>query len=122
MKRVLLDGHTICDEGSHFGTLRRSGIARRFEHALKSFVAEPPTRLPPGPYALVVDGVYFTFERREWVLYLMAVKPVRSRHMYFLDPVLVKGRERLSVWSNIFDALPKAVRKQIRALVSDGLP
>ena len=81
-----------------------------------------PPRLPQGPHALIVDGVYFTFNRREWVLYLMALKPVRSRRMYFLDPILVKGRERLEVWREAFDALSNLVSNRIRALVSDGLP
>ena|SRR3989344_916950 len=70
---------------------------RSFEYALRSFVSASAPRLPRGPYALVVDGVYFTFERREWVLYLMAMKPIHFHRMYFLDPVLVKGRERLEV-------------------------
>jgi hypothetical protein len=120
--RLLIGGHTLREEARHFGSLGRSGIARRFEQALRSFVSAPPLRLPHGPYALVVDGVYFTFNRREWVLYLMAVKPLSSRRMYFLDPVLVKGRERLEVWDEAFDALPNVVRNRIRALVSDGLP
>ena len=122
LSRVLLDGHTLKEESRHFGTLKRSGIARRFERAVRSFVSTPAPRLSHGPYAFIVDGVYFTFERREWVLYLMAVKPARSRRMYFLDPVLVRGRERLGVWSDTFDALPKRIAKCIRALVSDGLP
>lgn len=122
LARILLDGRTLAEEARHFGGLGRSGIARRFEQALHALVSAPPPRLPKGPYALVVDGVYFTFERREWVLYLMAVKPTRSRRMYFLDPVLVKGRERLGIWDETFEALPEQTKKQIRALVSDGLP
>lgn len=120
--RILVGGQTLKEEARHFGSLGRSGIARRFEKALRSFVAKSAPRLPRGPYALVVDGVYFTFERREWVLYLMALKPARSHRMYFLDPALVKGRERLGVWDETFDALPERTRRQIRALVSDGLP
>lgn len=122
LSRILVDGQTLKEEARHFGSLGQSGIARRFEKELRSFVAEPAPRLPRRPYALVIDGVYFTFERREWVLYLMALKPAHSHRMYFLDPVLVKGRERLGVWDETFDVLPESVRKQIRGLVSDGLP
>lgn len=122
LARVLLDGRTLGEEERNFAEIGRSGIARRFEKALRLFVSGPAPRIPRGPYALVVDGVYFTFERREWVLYLLAVKPVRSRRMYFLDPALVKGRERLGVWDEVFEALPEQTKKQIQALVSDGLP
>lgn len=42
--------------------------------------------------------------------------------MYFLDPVLIKGRERLEAWRGIFDALPERIKNRILGLVSDGLP
>src|SRR3989344_3436790 len=76
---------------------------------------------PKGPYTLIVDGVYFKFKRKEWVLYLMALKPVRSHRMYFLDPVLLLGRERLEAWYEAVGTIPKETNKRIRALVSDGL-
>jgi hypothetical protein len=121
LKRILIDGYTLAQEARRFPTLGRSGIARRFEYALQSFVVAPPVPPARGPYILVVDGVYFEFQRKEWVLYLMAVKPVRSRRMYFLDPVLAKGRETIEAWYGAVETIPEKTRKQIRGLVSDGL-
>ena len=120
LRRVLIDGHTLSQEARHF-RIRNGSIAARFAGALRSFVAVPPLPLPKGPYVLVVDGVYFKFARREWVLYLMAVKPVRSHRMYFLDPLLVRGREKVEAWYQAIETIPPPVRKQIRGLVSDGL-
>jgi len=51
----------------------------------------------------------------------MALKPVRSHRMYFLDPVLLLGRERLEAWYEAVGTIPKETNKRIRALVSDGL-
>lgn len=119
--RILIGGHTLKQEARHLPRLGRSGIARRFEHALCAFVASASPRLPRGPYVLVVDGVYFKFERREWVLYLMALKPLHSCQMYFLDPVLEKGREMIEAWYEAVDTIPLQIRNQIRGLVSDGL-
>lgn len=96
-------------------------IAARFAGALRSFVATPPPQLPTGPYVLVVDGVYFKFQRREWVLYQMALKPIHSKRMYFLDPVLIKGRETITAWEQVVSTIPPQTKKQIRGLVSDGL-
>ncbi len=121
LARVLVDGYTLAQEARNFPKLGRSGIARRFAEELRRYLAAPPRPLPKGPYTLVVDGVYFKFKRKEWVLYLVALKPA-SHRMYFLDPTLVQGRERLEVWCAVFGALQNAVQKQIRALVSDGLP
>jgi hypothetical protein len=65
--------------------------------------------------------VYFKFKRKEWVLYLMGLKPVRSHRMYFLDPVLAKGRETIEAWYGAVETISEKTRKQIRGLVSDGL-
>lgn len=118
--RILVDGYTLKQEAKHFHHVKRSGIAKRFTHELKR-IADTPLRLPKGPYVLVVDGVYFKFKRTEWVLYLMALKPVQSPRVYFLDPVLAKGREKIETWYDVIETIPEGTRKRIRGLVSDGL-
>lgn len=121
LKWILVDGYTLAQEARNFHTLKTGSIAARFATALRTFVSTPPPRLPHGPYALVVDGVYFKFARHEWVLYQMAVKPIQSKHMYFLDPVLIQGRERLEAWEKAVNTVQPHTTKQIKALVSDGL-
>jgi transposase-like protein len=120
LKRILVDGHTLAQETRNF-RVRAVSIAARFAVALRAYVATPPPRLPMGPYVLIVDGIYFKFQRREWVLYLMAVKPICSHRMYFLDPVLRQGREKIEVWYEAVSAMPKNTGVQIKGLVSDGL-
>lgn len=120
VERVLTHGYTLKQEALHFPGLSRSGIAKRFAHELTR-IAGTPLRLPRGPYVLVVDGVYFKFGRREWVLYLMAVKPLSSHRMYFLEPMLIKGRETIAAWEQVVSTIPPHIKKQIRGLVSDGL-
>lgn len=121
IKRVLINGYKLSQEARHFNALGRSGIARRFSEELKTFVASPPPQLPKGPYVLVVDGVYFKFQRKEWVLYLMAVKSIHSNRMYFLDPALIKGREAITAWEQAIATIPPDTKEQIQGLVSDGL-
>ena len=121
LKRVLLAGHTLEHERRNFGTLSTGSIAARFAAKIRRFVAEPPAHFPKGPHTLIVDGVYFKFNRREWVLYLMAVKSLSSHCMYFLNPVLIKGRERLEAWHEAVNTIPREMKNQIQALVSDGL-
>lgn len=120
VERVLIDGYTLKQEAKHFQNLKRSGIAKRFAQELARSMGTP-LHLPCGPYVLIVDGVYFKFQRKEWVLYLMALKPLRSHHMYFLDPVLIKGRETITAWEQAIATIPTQTKKQIRGLVSDGL-
>lgn len=76
--------------------------------------------LPGGPYALLGDGLYFKFKRLDWVMYVMAVKPIRSHRAYYLDPVLLKGKESYERWRVATATIPKETKKSVRAFVSDG--
>ena len=102
--------------------LTRQALGHRFRQALRQFVSRPRTlRLPAGPLILVVDGLYFRFRGRHWVLYLMAVKPCHQNRALFLDPVLLPERENLGCWSQAFTTIPARVHRRICASVSDDI-
>lgn len=120
LNRILLERHTIAQERRNVH-LSRSGIAVRYVKAMRVLVGKGHSLcFPHSPYALVGDGVYFKFRRREWVMYIMAVKPVRSKKAYFLDPVLLEGRECYERWVQAVATIPPVVKKRIQAFVSDG--
>ena len=121
LNRILLKRHTIIQEQRNVH-LSRSGVAKRYVRAMRNVAAGsyPIKRLPHGPYALIGDGLYFKFKRREWVMYLMAVKPIRGKKAYFLDPVLLEGRECYERWAQTVAIIPPTVKKRICAFVSDG--
>lgn len=118
--RALLEQYSLVQEAKRLH-VAQSVASKRLTRVLRAIVARPSAPLPRGPYALMVDGVYFKFDRREWVLYLIALKPTRARRMYFLDPVLIKGRERLESWQQAIGTIPPQTKNRVRALVSDGL-
>jgi hypothetical protein len=68
-----------------------------------------------------LDGLYFRFRGKDWVLYVMAVKPCHQNRAVFLDPVLQPGRENLRGWSQAITTIPAAVHRRIRASVSDEI-
>jgi diadenosine tetraphosphate (Ap4A) HIT family hydrolase len=70
---------------------------------------------------LILDGLYFRFRRKDWVLYMMAVKPCHQNRALFLDPVLLPGRENMQGWSQAFTTIPTRIRRRIRASVSDEI-
>lgn len=120
LNRILLKRHTIAQEKRNV-RLSRSGIAVRYAKAMRSLIGKRhPLRLFRWSYALLGDGLYFKFRRREWVMYLMAVKSSRGHKAYFLDPVLLEGRECYERWVQAVSTIPPAVKKRIRAFVSDG--
>src|SRR5262245_30468668 len=74
-----------------------------------------------GPLVLILDGLYFRFRGKDWVLYMMALKPCHRARAVFLDPVLQPGRENMQGWSHAFTTIPPAIHKRIRASVSDEI-
>jgi len=75
---------------------------------------------PVGRYALLGDGLYFKFKRKEWVMYLMAIKPAHGHRAYFLDPALLEGRECYERWVKAIAAIPPKMKSRVCAFVSDG--
>jgi hypothetical protein len=100
--------------------LTQQAMGHRWRQALRRFVFRPRVlRLPRGPLVLVLDGLYFRFRGKDWVLYMMAVKPCHQNRAVFLDPVLLAGRENMQGWSQAFTTIPAYIHRRIRASVSD---
>ena len=119
LKAVLLDGRTLKTLAPRY-RLTRQGLSWRFGRALPQFVSRPRRlRLPRGPLILLLDGLYFRFRGKDWVLYVMALKPCHQNRAVFLDPVLLPGRENMAGWSQAFTTIPADIRSRIRASVSD---
>lgn len=95
-------------------SFRLSGAMRQM---LKS---NSSSRLPRGPYTLLGDGLYFKFKRMDWVMYVMAVKPVKSHRAYYLEPVLLEGKEGYERWRKAIATIPESIKKDVLAFVSDG--
>ena len=93
----------------------------RLQGAMRHVIQATRSRsLPRGPYALLGDGLYFKFKRADWVMYVTAVKPVKSHRAFFLDPVLLEGKESYERWRTVVAMIPRETKKRIRAFVSDG--
>lgn len=120
LNRILLERHTIAQEERNIH-LSRSGIAVRYSKAMRLLASRPHSlHLRSRAYALIGDGLYFKFRRKEWVMYLMAVKPAHCKKAYFLDPVLLEGRECYERWVQAIAAIPPNIKKRVCAFVSDG--
>ena len=118
--RTLMERQMLAHQKRH-GDVSQSGWSRRFTKALLATAHRiNMRRMPVSPYALLGDGLYFKFKRMDWVMYVMAVKPIRSHCAYFLDPVLLIGKESYERWRQTLTTIPPKIQKRIRAFVSDG--
>lgn len=120
LDRVLLANQTLqgLAECSH---LTRQALSYRFRRLLLQLTAQLYPSYPEGKLVLLIDGLWFRFRRRPWVLYLVALKPCGQNHAVFVDPVLLSGREQIEHWREVLGAIPLEVRQRIVALVADNL-
>lgn len=94
----------------------------RFRQMLQRFVGSRRTQnLPRGLLTLLADGLRFHFNRRPWVLYLMAMKSCTGNTAVFFDPVLLPGKEGAFRWEQVLKGLPAKVQLRTKALIVDNL-
>ena len=119
--RVLL-GHRTLTELSRRSGLTRQALSYRFLRALESHLRRGSSPKPPAARDLVllIDGLWFRFKRRPWVLYLMAFKPPELNTAAFIDPVLQEGPESREGWRRALRSIPRKTKPRIRALVCDN--
>jgi hypothetical protein len=121
LEAILVQGRSLKSLTTRTG-LTQQAMGHRWRQAMRRFVLGTRVlRLPTGPLVLLLDGLYFRFRGKDWVLYVMAVKPCRQNRAIFLDPVLLAGRENLQGWSQVFTTIPASIHRRIRASVSDEI-
>lgn len=120
---IFLERYTLTHLAKRRPGVNVGAFRYRFRQALQRFVSRPkPLRLPLGPLILLADGLYFHFQRRHWVLYLMALKSATGKKAIFLDPILLPKKESAVRWKQVLaTAIPQKVRPRIRAIVVDNL-
>lgn len=120
VQRVLLQRRSLTELAKASG-LSRQALCYRFMQALeRQAKRSTATPIGPGELVLLIDGLWFRFNGRPWVVYLMALKPVNSDTATFIDPVILRGRETRRGWQRALEAMPLEWRVRIRAVVSDN--
>lgn len=119
---VLLKGYSLRHLALRRSDVKLPAFRKRFRHALRRFTSGPNTTpLPAGPLILLMDGVWFRFAGKPWVLYLIALRSCHARTAVFLDPLIIEGKEGFHRWEQTVTTIPLEARRRIRALVVDNL-
>jgi hypothetical protein len=118
IERVLVRRRSLTELAKERG-LTRQALSYRFLRALERR-RRPAAVALNGDSILLVDGVWFRFRRRPWVLYLMATRPLEGQQATFRVPLLLEGPESKTAWLKALDTIPFSDRARIRALVCDN--
>lgn len=123
LRRVLVEGLTLGQLYSQRPGVKLPAYRYRFRQALHRFVARPyPQQIASGPLVLLADGLWFEFDGRPWILYLIALKPCGDNRATFLDPLLLPGREGAGRWKRAVATIAPSIKPRIKAIVVDNLP
>lgn len=122
--------HKMLTEGESTRAIARNRrcspetIRRRCRLACRHLVQTTTLPILPSdselPLAAIADGMWCRFGNEHWVLYSVAVKPAGMSVAFFLEPVLLPGREDYRHWCQALAAIPHRITQRIRAFVSDG--
>ena len=117
--QVFSQRRSLTDVAGRLG-LTRQALSARFRKVLAPrdiALSEAPA--PGIDTILLVDGLWFRFKHRQWVLYLTALRPVLEDRARFFDPVLLEGSESKQAWIKVIGMIPQRHRSTIRAIVGD---
>lgn len=119
LRRVFVD-HCSLTQIAKRRRLTRQALSHRFLRTLEArFRIDRLRATDADDLILLADGLWFRFEGRPWVLYLMALRPRNANEATFIDPLLQEGPESAVAWRTAFDSIPSERRVRICALVGD---
>lgn len=120
-EQIVRYGRNIVGQQQRYGHCTVSALEKRLQREMTKRNKEP--RCWPqwqGSYTLLCDGLWFRFNRQDFVLFEFILKPRRRTYGYLLDPLLLPGKESFANWrAAVENSVPLSVRKRIFAFVSD---
>lgn len=121
LKKVLVKKRSLLSSGMTKKQLSKSSLSAKLAKAMWNQLKHSETiPLNINNCILIVDAVWFQFNKVRWTLYLGAVRSADSNKADILDPKLVCGRECHPGWKSFIDGLPEEIKRPIKAVVADG--
>lgn len=73
-----------------------------------------------GSLIAVADAIWYHVGKEFYTIYIILLRPVESTEAIICPPVIIQGREDFNGWEQVFNSLPRCLKKRIIALVCDG--
>ncbi|MCX6717430.1 MAG: hypothetical protein NTU76_02015, partial [Candidatus Taylorbacteria bacterium] len=118
---VLLRGETL-SQRSRRGRLSKRQCLLRYHRALDNAqTKELFPKIPKGKLILIVDGLWTMSDRKRYVIYLMALRPIDKSQAFLVPPTILSGSEIRRKWETAIESIPPIIKRRIIALVCDGI-
>ena len=118
LAKVLGKGQKVAHLADRKGSVSPSALSQRLKKAMSAKART--NKYPIGWLILIADALWFELDNERWTLYLLAVRSTTGGLAYFLDPVLLAGRETGEGWAEALASIPLGIENRLLALVSDG--
>jgi len=111
-------GQRVAHIAARKGSVGSPAISYRLKKAMAA--KSRSSKYPIGWLMLIADALWFELNGKRWTLYLLAVRSITGGLAYFLDPILLPGRETGTGWVESLAGIPPEIENRILAIVSDG--
>jgi len=118
LDKVLGKGQRVAHIAARKGSVGSPAISYRLKKAMAA--KSRSSKYPIGWLMLIADALWFELNGKRWTLYLLAVRSITGGLAYFLDPILLPGRETGTGWVESLAGIPPEIENRILAIVSDG--
>ena len=118
LDKVLGKGQKVAHIADRKGSVGQPALSYQLKKAMT--VKSRTNEYPIGWLILIADALWFELDGQRWTLYLLAVRSTTGGLAYFLDPILLPGRESGVGWREAIGSIPADIDNRIVALVSDG--
>jgi len=121
LEKVLVKKRSLLSSGMTKKRLAKSSLSAKLAKAMQSQLKHSETAAANiDNCILIVDAVWFQFNKVRWTLYLGAVRSINSSKADILESKLVCGRECHPGWKSFIDGLSEEIKQPIKAVVADG--
>lgn len=121
VKDVLLRGETL-SQRSKRGQLSKKQYLLRYHRLLDKLQSkEYFPKISEGKLILIVDGLWTMSNKKRYVVYLMAVRPINQSIAWLVNPMILRGSEIRRKWEIAIESISPEIKKRIVALVCDGI-
>ena len=118
LRKVLGKGCKVSHLAERKGSVSRSALSQRLKKTMSATART--NKYPIGWLALIADALWFELDGKRWTLYVLAVRSTTGGLAYFLDPLLLSGRETGSGRAEALASMPLEIDNRVVTLVSDG--